>query len=84
MIIRDGEWIHVQAGAASWDLSIKATLDTLQYAYFRRFWHTMKKYTDDTEAILDAFRQYLIEEYGELEKAPPRARARINYMEVFK
>ena len=83
MIIRNGEWIHVQAGSASWDLSINATLETLQYAYFRQFWHTMKKYTDDTEAILEAFRQYLIEEYGSLEKASPRARARINYMEVF-
>ena len=57
MIIREGEWIHVQAGSESWDLSIKATLDTLQYPDFRRFWHTMKKYTDDTDAILDAFRQ---------------------------
>lgn len=84
MIIRDGEWIHVQAGAASWDLSIKTILDTLQYGYFRRFWHTMKKYTNDTEEILEAFRQYLIEEYGSLEKAPPKAKSRMQYMEVFK
>lgn len=84
MIIRNGEWIHIQADLASWDISIKATLDTLQYNRFRGFWHTMKKYTGNTEEILDAFRQYLIEEYGSLEKAPPKARARINYMEVFK
>lgn len=29
-------------------------------------------------------RQYLIEEYGSLDKAPPKAKSRINYMEVFK
>ena len=84
MIIRDGEWIHVQAGAASWDLSIKVALDSLQYGYFRSFWSTMKRYTADKEEILQAFKQYIIEEYGSLEKAPLKAQNRIRYMEVFK
>lgn len=63
---------------------MKAALDTLKYGYFRSFWSTMKRYTADKEYILEAFKQYVVEEYGSLEEAPPKAQNRIRYMEVFK